>query len=589
MKLGRFFPVVGRELRVAARHKSTYWNRVLAASIALIIFFLCGMATMQAPAHIMGMVLFYAISGLSGLLCAVAGSGVADAISSEKREGTLGLLFLTNLTGYDVVAGKIAAGSLGAVYRLIAIIPVLAITFLLGGVDMDAYLRVIFGCANLMFLSLAVGVFWSSRMVTSWAAMLAWLATMVFLILGWPICMLMVHELLDGGMYYELLWDSQYRYYLLAVFTPSPGFSAVLAVGPQQFFGQYNWGFWLSLGVQHMMAWTALIIACRRTQNTWKLQEKQPVARPKNWISTRELLVQAFNWLRWRRKKLQHEEPLAWLVCRSRLGLNITLTVLAASTFIYAMGLIFDPHDWADDDMFTLVMTASHIWMLAWMAGEAATWIYRDRYSGAMELILATPLKVEDILKGHFQGLNRKFLLPVTWVVLADVIFLCHDDNFRYYGDRHWFISEYFGYILWSAYILMLFFNLYTMRWTATWMGIISRNEFTATSSSLMWLCLPTWGLIAGGAISIALLIEVFDQQWLDDLMDHFQEWHFLILWLMIASINNLVLIRLSRRECQRLREYAATRPETGFWAQLKYAASLFRRRSLPESGGANG
>ena len=37
------------------------------------------------------------------LMCMFSASVTADALSSEKRNGTLGLLFLTDLKGYDIV------------------------------------------------------------------------------------------------------------------------------------------------------------------------------------------------------------------------------------------------------------------------------------------------------------------------------------------------------------------------------------------------------------------------------------------------------------------------------------------------------
>ena len=54
----------------------------------------------------------------------------ADCLSEEKREGTLGLLFLTDLKGYDVVLGKLAATSVSAFYGLLAALPVLAVPVL---------------------------------------------------------------------------------------------------------------------------------------------------------------------------------------------------------------------------------------------------------------------------------------------------------------------------------------------------------------------------------------------------------------------------------------------------------------------------
>src|SRR5437667_8476453 len=59
----------------------------------------------------------------------------SDCLSEEKREGTLGFLFLTDLRGYDLVLGKLMAVLLRCLFALIAVFPILAITQLMGGVQ----------------------------------------------------------------------------------------------------------------------------------------------------------------------------------------------------------------------------------------------------------------------------------------------------------------------------------------------------------------------------------------------------------------------------------------------------------------------
>src|SRR5690349_5037274 len=84
----------------------------------------------------LGSTLFAILSWLS--LAAALSAGLfltSDCLSEEKREGTLGLLFLTDLRGYDVVAGKLLVTSLRASYALLAIFPILAIPLLMGGVS----------------------------------------------------------------------------------------------------------------------------------------------------------------------------------------------------------------------------------------------------------------------------------------------------------------------------------------------------------------------------------------------------------------------------------------------------------------------
>src|SRR5205823_6369189 len=132
-----FLPVVERELRVAARLKSTFRTRISAALIALVIaagFLLTSSASGFSTA-VMGQALFKTLGWLSLGSALLAGLFLtSDCISEEKREGTLGLLFLTDLRGYDVVAGKLAATSTRTICALLALWPILAVTLLMGGV-----------------------------------------------------------------------------------------------------------------------------------------------------------------------------------------------------------------------------------------------------------------------------------------------------------------------------------------------------------------------------------------------------------------------------------------------------------------------
>ena len=127
-------PIVDRELRVAARQRATYWTRLGIASgaifVGLVVFVLTsGLAPQQTGRHI-----FTWLAGsLLGYCLAYGRRATADCLSQEKRDGTLGLLFLTDLKGHDVVLGKLVATSLRGFYGLLAVFPVLAVPLLLGG------------------------------------------------------------------------------------------------------------------------------------------------------------------------------------------------------------------------------------------------------------------------------------------------------------------------------------------------------------------------------------------------------------------------------------------------------------------------
>ena len=101
-----FLPIVDRELRLAARRRTTYLARIGTAALVILIF--GGLQLTQAfrlgPFFTAGQTQFFVLKWLGFLFACSAGVFLtSDALSEEKREGTLGLLFLTDLNGFDVV------------------------------------------------------------------------------------------------------------------------------------------------------------------------------------------------------------------------------------------------------------------------------------------------------------------------------------------------------------------------------------------------------------------------------------------------------------------------------------------------------
>ncbi|MCI0747934.1 MAG: ABC transporter permease, partial [Verrucomicrobia subdivision 3 bacterium] len=144
------FPIAERELRVATRKAVTYWSRVIAAVLAagLVLWMLATLGTLVSP-DLLGARMFAVLAHVA-FFCSLFPGVVltADCISEERREGTLGLLFLTDLRGHDVVFGKLLATSLRAFYGLIAVFPLMAISFFVGGVTFGEFWRVMMALIN---------------------------------------------------------------------------------------------------------------------------------------------------------------------------------------------------------------------------------------------------------------------------------------------------------------------------------------------------------------------------------------------------------------------------------------------------------
>src|SRR5664279_6501488 len=113
----------------------------------------------REPTHVIALGLFSILTGSAVLYCLLSGVWfTADCLSAEKREGTLGLLFLTDLKGYDVVFGKLVATSLNGFYAALAAVPILALQLLLGGVTAGEFGRMALVVVNTLFFSLALGI-----------------------------------------------------------------------------------------------------------------------------------------------------------------------------------------------------------------------------------------------------------------------------------------------------------------------------------------------------------------------------------------------------------------------------------------------
>src|SRR6185436_6961088 len=160
-----FLPIVDRELRVRARDRNTWRVRSIAAGAALLIgiplLFFSGPGS---PFGMSGQEFFYGLTALTFLFCAFEGARqTSDCISGERRDGTLGLLFLTDLKGYDIILGKLAVASIHSFFGLLAVFPILSLGMLAGGITAGEFWRVTLALCITLGFSLAVGLAVSAR------------------------------------------------------------------------------------------------------------------------------------------------------------------------------------------------------------------------------------------------------------------------------------------------------------------------------------------------------------------------------------------------------------------------------------------
>jgi hypothetical protein len=498
-----FLPIVGRELRVAARKRSTFWLRVVAALVAvvfgtgfMVIGWISGSMGLGAaglgPATL-GRGLFLVLTWLS--LGVALGAGVfftSDCLSEEKREGTLGFLFLTDLRGYDVVLGKLLATSLRSCFALLAVLPILAVTLLLGSVTAAQFWHTVLALANALFLSLAAGLFVSCLSRDAQRAMMMTLGLVLLLVAGGPI----LDAWIEGdnprsfGPFFSLT---------------SPGYAFVMA---------NRWsagGFWPALLAGQGVAWLLLVATCLLTPRTWQEKSLKPAGTTKSWsywwrfggVKRRARL----------RRKLIGRNPVLWLACRERWqSLSVwTLSLLVSAGCVYLLLSDLPAQIWV---FWNYVGGALTMVFYVGMASQAGRFFVEARRTGLIELLLAAPLPAAEIARGHWRALQRMFGLPVA-------IFLCASLVAAALSQQAWSSAMSgvggnlphraltLGAVVTSTLVTVA--NLIALGWFGMWMGVTSKSANLATLKTLVFVQIVPWFVIsfASGVLMWLLLVRM--------------------------------------------------------------------------------
>ena len=487
-----FLPIVARELRVTARKASTYWIRFAAAALALAI---CAWSLLffnqMGMGKVAGQMLFDGATGLAWFYAVIGGIfKTADALSEEKREGTLGLLFLTDLKGYDIVLGKIVAASVNWFFGLLAIFPILALSLLMGGVTPGEFWRTILALTNLLFYSLALGMFVSSFMHSERKAA------------GLTITLLIL-----------LLWLPTQCAKELQQWTRAPELSAWLVLPDvtrplhyaddnlSRFNAKLYWG---SLGVSHAVGWFYLLLASVIVPRAWQ-QQAGKLARLQE--STGQLTYGRNREARRQfRERALAVNPFYWVAARAR-GQSLMLwLVLLAVTGFFLFWMVSAPNNWDNAPIHLWPSFLLHGIVKLWIALAACRRFIEDRRTGALELILASPLTPGEILRGQWRALWRQFCGPVLFVLVLDGLLL-------FYGcaamaGEKWIWQLLFVQIF-GAGVLVFLADLVALAWLSMWRGMKARHSYVAWLWSVVQLLVLPWVIFYVVVTAVVMLLFI--------------------------------------------------------------------------------
>lgn len=398
-------PLIERELRVAVRKQRPAQARLKVAALAVAgsgSFLLLGAVTV-IPSQGRSLELLLCLAGLYFVLRAPLLT--AGVLAEERRNQTLGLLFLSGLGAWEVFASKFLSSALIAFTDLLAIFPMLALPFLLGGVSFDLFLAIICGLPALMLFALAVSLLASVLTREDGTALI------LAVVLGALLCVL------APAVY-------------LAQFYFSPGASPSLwwlrlspAYGPHLVWRGFYSGFhpveraefWQNLALT--LGWSALALGAAAFALTRLWREREMEAGTSGWRGRWREFMHGGRESRRRLARLWLEvNPFVWLAGRDRQPATLGWLVVGGIVLVWLLCWAAWPAQWPSVPNLFITATLLNS-MLAWLTRHtAAQALGQARRDGAYELLLTTPLDPRDIVWGTLEALRGQFR------ALADVV-----------------------------------------------------------------------------------------------------------------------------------------------------------------------
>jgi hypothetical protein len=474
-------PILSRELLSRSRSRATYWTRFAVALVGILVCLeSIANAPVGSPAR-MGNYVFNAIVLAAFLVSCSVCLLAADAISAERREGTLGLLFLTRVKAIDILLAKLSSVGITSLGALAAFLPVLMIPVLAGGITGGEASRKGLALLNLLFFAMVVGLCASASQRERFRAVRG-----ALLVLGLALFVpFLPFAIGAGGLFHlfsalsplvSLLWASEGHYTSSAKF------------------------FWGSLVTVQLLAWFLLITAGIRLRRC----AGQDSATGAFELPARIQPERAVGLGSWQPAKAD-SSPIEWLVFR-QYGVSAGIWAIGVLALAYngwvplarpPLGLTGTAPSWFFAGAFAVVGGLCGGAVVAWVASR---FFVSVRRTGELELLLTTPLGVETLVSEQWNVLKRFFV----WPVLVMQAPLLPQILSGLAGATNSFPST------WQTHITLFktlslantFLGAATLCWLGLWFGSRARTQ----AAAIGW----TVGLAKGLPSLVTLFCSVF-------------------------------------------------------------------------------
>ncbi len=475
-------PVITREMLVTARQPLCY--RMREAVVGLSILFMFAVVLNQGGGQDSGLKLYTALHcSVVTMILFFAPALTGDAISREKREGTLDLLFLTPLNGQSIVSSKLFSNGLRMLTIWLACLPIVVIPVLAGGVSpplIALSLCVQFVCLVLSLLAgLTVSIFVHKALAAVLGSILAAVLAVSF------------HYIVFCSLLSSVSLSSDILLQIYAALVQVLFFPALIVKGtlPAN-------SFWAFLGGSTLYVFCiSLLWAAILGRTLANRRRKEGESARTAWFRRVFLTPAIFkNTLQRSMRRRIESNPLIWMEYRtawSRSARSILIALL-----IVGESYVLDPFS---STFLYSQLIAAFIFVLL-ICVTASSSFQREKENGAFELLLVAPLTEEKLLFGRLCAVWG-YYQPVAIIFLVFIFSSLSNDRLSGMDN------------LFPIHLLSICLSAVTVPVTGLYFALRKKNFLAIlTSTAFIAIFLPyfLWDVLQGFVSLLRESVHVF-------------------------------------------------------------------------------
>lgn len=186
------------------------------------------------------------------------------------------------------------------------------------------------------------------------------------------------------------------------------------------------------------------------------------------------------------------KNPITWLEGRDRLQERMLWACLLLAATYAVLKHLHLPGKWPDNDALLLWPWWAHCILCIWLLIQAPRRLADDKHSGALELLLCTPLAPREIIRGNMLALRRRYGRVLLGLLVMDGFLLLAYSN-THGGWKGLVRYDAFPLCVWGVFVFPI--QLYAFARISLHQALVQSSSVRASFSAFWRGGLLPWAI----------------------------------------------------------------------------------------------